>query len=252
MTLPLACLHPFLFLPQRPNMLFLMKNIEQDRRSRHRLLFTAALIGVALLVIAFISASARPALAAPATPALNAQDQADLDKISAYLQGISDLQGGFLQIGPDGSVADGNFYLRRPGRLRFEYSPPAKLLVVADGTWVGVKDGFSPTQRYPLGSTPLGLLLDKKPNLAEGARILGIEREAGMLRVTLADSSGQAPGKITLVFDQPVLALRQWVVTDAQGLQTTVALRSVQSGIRADNALFVLRDEQRPSFGQKN
>ena len=232
-------------------MLFLMKNLEQDRRARQRLLFTAALIGVALLLITLITAGIRQAHAD--TPAaMNAADRADLDSISTYLRGVENLEGGFLQIGPDGSLAEGKFYLRRPGRLRFEYSPPAKLLVVADGTWVAVQDGFSPVQRYPLGSTPLGLLLDKKPDLADGARVLGIEHEPGLLRVTLADGSGKAPGKITLVFDQPVLALRQWIVTDAQGLETTVALRSVQSGVRADNALFVLKDEQRPSFGQKN
>lgn len=54
-----------------------------------------------------------------------------------------------------------------------------------------------------------------------------------------------------MIFDQPNMQLRQWVVTDAQGLQTTVALRNVQSGIRADNALFTLRDEQRPAVGGK-
>jgi len=230
-----------------------MRNLEQDRRARQRMLVTAALVGAALLVITFLTAGIRQAHADTAPAAgLSAEDRADLDRVSAYLRSIDDLQGGFLQIGPDGSLAEGMFYLRRPGRLRFEYNPPAKLLVVADGTWVAVKDGFSPVQRYPLGSTPLGLLLAKKPNLTDGARVLKVERETGLLRITLADSSGEAPGKIMLVFQEPQLALRQWVVTDAQGLETTVALRSLQSGVRADNALFVLQDEQRPQIGRKN
>lgn len=233
-------------------MLFFMKDLEHDRRARQRMLVTAALVGVALLVITFVTAGIRQAHADPLPPSLSAEDRADLERINTYLRGIEDMQGGFLQIGPDGSLAEGNFYLRRPGRLRFEYNPPAKLLVVADGTWVAVKDGFSPVQRYPLGSTPLGLLLAKKPDLTDGARVLKVERDTGLLRVTLADSSGKAPGKITLVFQQPELALRQWVVTDAQGLETTVALRGVSSGARADNALFVLQDEQRPQIGRKN
>jgi outer membrane lipoprotein-sorting protein len=102
-----------------------------------------------------------------------------------------------------------------------------------------------------LGSTPLGILLQKHVDLAKEVRILSVERQPGVLRVKLQDKSGNAPGDLTLVFDEPNLQLRQWVVTDAQGLQTTVALRGVQSGLRADNALFVLRDEQRPGVGKQ-
>jgi len=233
-------------------MLFLMRNLDQDRRTRQRMLVTAAVVGAALLVITFLTATIRQAHADTSPTGLSTEDRADLERVSTYLQSIDDLQGNFLQIGPDGSLAEGNFYLRRPGRLRFEYNPPTKLLVVADGTWVAVRDGFSPVQRYPLGSTPLGLLLAKKPNLTDGARVLNVERETGLLRVTMADRSGEAPGKIMLVFQQPQLALRQWVVTDAQGLETTVALRNVQSGVRADNALFVLQSEQRPEIGRRN
>jgi outer membrane lipoprotein-sorting protein len=81
--------------------------------------------------------------------------------------------------------------------------------------------------------------------------VLNVESQPGALLITLADRTGEAPGQITLIFDQPNMQLRQWVVTDAQGLQTTVALRNVQSGIRADNALFTLRDDQRPAVGGK-
>src|SRR5690606_13721471 len=98
-------------------------------------------------------------------------------------------------------------------------------------------------------STPLNLLLGENVNLSESSRVLAVDIQPGALLITLADRSGEAPGQITLIFDQPTLQLRQWVVTDAQGLQTTVALRNVQTGIRADNALFVLRDEQRPAVG---
>lgn len=235
-------------------MLFLMRNLDQSRRVRQAMLVTAALIGIGALVLALASASVSVAHAA--TPGaekartLTAEDKADIEQVNAYLNGLTDLQGNFLQVGPDGSLAEGKFYLRRPGRLRFEYLPPQKTLVVADGTWVAVKDGFSAAQRYPIGSTPLSIILADKIDLNDKVRVLGVERQPGVLRVTLQDKSGDAPGSLTLVFDQPRLQLRQWMVTDAQGLQTTVALRNTRSGVRADNALFVLQDEQRPGAGK--
>lgn len=237
-------------------MFFSMRNLEQNRRIRQMTLAAAALVGLGILALAIVTAGSREAHAADAVAAsatassLGSEDKADLDRVSAYLSGLSDMQGNFLQVGPDGSLAEGKFYLRRPGRLRFEYTPPQQMLVVADGTWVAVKDGFSAMQRYPLGSTPLGILLQTHVDLAKEVRVLSVERQPGVLRVKLQDKSGNAPGDLTLVFDEPSLQLRQWVVTDAQGLQTTVALRGVQSGLRADNALFVLKDEQRPGVGK--
>lgn len=241
-------------------MIFIMRDLDQNHRHRQRMLFAAAIVGLGLLFVTFLTAGGKaraetidevakaPAIASSET-LLNEDEEKALAEASAYLTSLENLQGNFLQVGPDGSIAEGKFYLRRPGRLRFEYEPPENLLVVADGTWVAVKDSASPAQRYPIASTPLNLLLGKNVNLSESSRVLAVDIQPGALLITLADRSGEAPGQITLIFDQPTLQLRQWVVTDAQGLQTTVALRNVQTGIRADNALFVLRDEQRPAVG---
>ncbi|MGV8997658.1 MAG: LolA family protein [Parvibaculaceae bacterium] len=223
---------------------------EQRHRLRQMTMAVIAAIGLAILALVLASAdtssSAHAATASSPAATLSDEDRADIERVSTYLSGLADMQGNFLQVGPDGSLAEGRFFLRRPGRMRFEYSPPDKILVVADGTWVAVKDGYSATQRYPLGATPLGILLDDHVDLAKEVKIISVERQPGALRIKLADKSGNAPGDITLVFDQPSLQLRQWVVTDAQGLQTTIALRNIQNGIRAENALFVIKAEQRP------
>jgi len=233
-------------------MLIPMRNFDQNRRRRQGMLFAAAAIGIGMLIVAFASAGGTARAETSAPPGAATQDDAAaLAAASAYLAALENMQGDFLQLGPDGSVSEGKFYLRRPGRLRFEYQPPDNLLVVADGTWVAVKDSASPAQRYPIASTPLSLFLAADVDLANSARVLKVESQPGALLITLADRAGEAPGQITLIFDQPNMQLRQWVVTDAQGLQTTVALRNVQSGIRADNALFTLRDEQRPAVGGK-
>jgi len=231
-------------------MLLFMRDVDHRNRIRQLMLTAAALLGLAILAATVATAGAHAAEANATNADLSASDRADLTRVDNYLSGLTNLQGNFLQVGPDGSLAQGNFYLRRPGRMRFQYDPPEKLLVVADGTWVAVKDGFSAAQRYPLGSTPLGILLDDHVDLAKEVKVLAVERQPGALRITLADKNDNAPGNITLIFDAPDLQLRQWIVTDAQGLQTTVALRNIQSGIRADNALFVLKTDQRPSVGQ--
>ena len=231
-------------------MLLFMRDVDQRNRIRQLMLTAAAILGLAILAATVATAGAHAADANAANADLSASDRADLTRVDNYLSGLTNLQGNFLQVGPDGSLAQGKFYLRRPGRMRFQYDPPEKLLVVADGTWVAVKDGFSAAQRYPLGSTPLGILLDDHVDLAKEVKVLAVERQPGALRITLADKNDNAPGNITLVFDEPDLQLRQWIVTDAQGLQTTVALRNIQSGIRADNALFVLKTDQRPAVGQ--
>jgi outer membrane lipoprotein-sorting protein len=236
-------------------MLFLMRDLEHKTRLRQMMLAAAAALGLAILAFAVATAGSVAAHAASSdrdqVNNLNAEDRADVDRVSAYLSNLTDLQGNFLQVGPDGSLAEGQFYLRRPGRLRFEYTPPEKMLVVADGTWVAVKDGFSATQRYPIGATPLGLLLEDHVDLATEVKIMSVERQPGALRIKLADTTGNAPGDLTLVFDEPSLQLRQWIVTDAQGLQTTVALRNIQTGVRAANALFVIKGEQRPGVGPR-
>ena len=231
-------------------MLLFMRDVDQRNRIRQLMLTAAAILGLAILAATVATAGAHAAEANSINNDLSASDRADLTRVDNYLSGLTNLQGNFLQVGPDGSLAQGQFYLRRPGRMRFQYDPPEKLLVVADGTWVAVKDGFSAAQRYPLGSTPLGILLDDHVDLAKEVKVLAVERQPGALRITLADKNDNAPGNITLVFDEPDLQLRQWIVTDAQGLQTTVALRNIQSGIRADNALFVLKTDQRPAVGQ--
>ena len=229
-------------------------------RSRQGWFYAAAVVGLAILTFVVLSAGAGSANAETRANATNATatdtqgnlspaDIAAVKEADAYLNGVKRLQGDFLQIGADGSMAQGKFYIRRPGRARFEYDPPANQLVVADGFWVAVKEGDAPAQRIPLSSLPFAPILDEKVDLLNQTKVLDVEKAPGVLRIKLTGKDDNLPGTVTLVFDQPNFQLRQWVVTDAQGLQTTVALRNVRSGVEADNSLFVLRDEQRPSIG---
>lgn len=184
--------------------------------------------------------------AAPAAAALSGTDMRDLARISNYLNGITTLQGNFVQVGHDGELSEGTFYLRRPGRIRFEYRPPNPALVVADGVWVGVYDKrLNTLDRYPLNSTPLDLLLRERVDLRKEGAVQSIERGEGVMRVLAIDPDNADQGSITLVFGDNPLELRQWIVVDAQGLATTVALSAIQANVKLDPNLFFIEEPKR-------
>lgn len=188
-----------------------------------------------------LAGAATLALAGPAM----AQDARDLARISNYLNATETLQGNFVQIDPDSVVSEGEFFMRRPGRLRFEYQPPNPALVVADGFWVGVIDTRDGTvDRYPLSETPLNLLLKEDVDLNREGAVTGIERGENQLAVTAHDPANPGQGQITMVFSNNPLELRQWVVTDAQGLVTTVALRDMRTNVGIDPRKFVINEDE--------
>jgi outer membrane lipoprotein-sorting protein len=187
-----------------------------------------------------------PALPALAPAQMSGADARDLARISNYLNGVKTLEGNFVQIGHDGELSEGLFYLRRPGRIRFEYRPPNPTLVVADGVWVGVYDTqLNTLDRIPLRSTPLHILLRKKVNLAKEGTIQSIVRAPGLMRVKAIDPDEPDQGSITMVFAENPLELRQWIVVDPQGLTTTVALSDMRSNVKLDPNLFFIEDPSR-------
>lgn len=198
----------------------------------------------------FITAGIAAALAAPAGGAaaqrFSGADARDLARISNYLNGTSTLKGSFVQVGPDGDVSTGDFFMRRPGRVRFEYDLPNPVLIVADGTWVGVTDRRAETlDRYPLSRTPLDILLSDRVDLRTAGAVRSIERGEGRIRVTAIDPDNPDQGSITMIFSDRPLELRQWVVVDAQGLTTTIALSDLQANVDIDPDKFFIEDPRR-------
>jgi outer membrane lipoprotein-sorting protein len=180
--------------------------------------------------------------AAHAAP-LKPQDVADLNRISSYLNSISSLQASFVQVGPNGELDQGMVYARKPGRLRFEYAPPSPYLIVSDGVTIAVANAKLRTvDRYPLVENPLNIILREGIDLAKDPRIVSVERQTGTLRITAAEKSGPIKGQVTLIFASPATELRQWIITDAQGLQTMIALKSTKTNVELPASLFVLRD----------
>jgi len=204
-----------------------------------RILYWSVPASLAALLAAFV-------LTAAPAQALSAQDRDDLARVSAYLNGIASLTGEFAQFAPDGTLDQGRFWLRKPGRMRFEYQPPNPNLIVSDGYTVAVINAELKTQdRYPLVDTPLSVLLRDNIDLARDVTIKSVERQEGSLRVTAVETDGPAKGEISLLFADPGLQLRQWTIVDAQGLATTVSVRALRQDVEIDPKLFFIEDTDR-------
>lgn len=178
---------------------------------------------------------------------------AAIDQVSSYLNSITTLTGDFVQTAPDGNVTQGRFFIERPGRLRFEYAPPAQLQVISDGLWVAVQDRkMKTTEKYPLVTTPLKMILSKDVDLMRDARIVAVYPETDLVTVSIEETTGDAPGVLTLMFDPVGNKLMRWTVTDVQGLDTTVALENTVAGQPIDPIKFRIIEERILDVGGAN
>jgi outer membrane lipoprotein-sorting protein len=178
---------------------------------------------------------------AAATPALvpSAQDQADIARIETYLNGLKSMKAKFLQVAGEGGLSQGTAWLVRPGRMRFQYLPPAPfLLIAAHGVLTFHDSALQQTTNIPLSRTPLGILLADKVVLAGAVTVTAIQRLPGQLQVTLVRTDSPGDGSLTLSFADQPLVLRQWTVVDAQRRETRVTLTDMQLGGSFDPQLF--------------
>jgi len=190
-----------------------------------------------------LSALAQPRPAPPRAATLSAQDRADIGRIEAYLNGLRTLRSRFLQVAPDGGITEGNAWIERPGRMRFEYDPPSPLLLVAgSGNGMFYDKVLKQVSYFPLSTTPLGILLSENLKLAGEVTIAGIERLPGQIHVSIFRTRSPGDGRLTLVFADNPLSLRQWMITDPQDRETTVSLFNVTLGGRFDQKLFETAD----------
>lgn len=214
---------------------------------------SAAFAGALFLLTAFpVEAPAQDESesgTALAAAKLSEEDKADLARVSDYLNGIETLRSRYFQINPDGSMAEGTFYLHRPGRLRFDYDPPTPILVVGDGIWLHYHDReLGQINDFPIYDTPIGVLAKEKISFEPPILVEDVRRQPGVLRITLRDADDPGRGSLELVFEDHPLALRQWSLIDPQGRATTVAFLDMTTNLPLDSQLFVF-DDPRQKLG---
>ena len=197
----------------------------------------------ALLLSTLLLPLSAPGWAQLRPAVLTVQDRADIARVETYLNGVRTLHSRFLQIAPSGATSEGQAWLQRPGRLRFQYDPPSPFLLVGGhGLLVFNDKQLRQTSNIPLGSTPLGLLLEDNLRLSGDVTVTGLARQPGALQVSLVRTKTPADGTLTLVFADAPLVLRQWTVIDAQRQETRVTLYNVELGGAFDQSLFTFID----------
>ena len=141
------------------------------------------------------------------------------------MNSTASFSGRFAQYAADGSFAQGQVYIKRPGKLRFEYDAPNPLLIVSDGVTLTQQDKALETiDRVPLSATPLNYFLKENINLANDTEVISLQKTYNEWRVTARDGSGELDGAITMVFDSQNLALKEWIIADSFGGETRICL----------------------------
>ncbi len=183
-----------------------------------------------------------------ATPLIGDEQAKAVQRINAYFNNITNLQGSFEQVDSNNKRTTGRFYVQRPGKIRFDYAPPSGLRIIADGRSLAIEDADLKTvEKYPISSTPFKLLLTEAVDLGRDARITGVESQEGTLAITLQDKSSDAAGSIRLLFESgSELQLKQWMITDAQGLTTRVTVNDVVSGRKVAADFFTAKEGFQP------
>lgn len=198
----------------------------------------AAPIGVAMLAPSVVSAQA-------ATP---------LSQVSAHLKAVGTMTANFTQSGRNGQVLNGVLTLKRPGKARFQYGRGIPMLIVADGRALTFIDySVKQVNGYPIGSSPLAVLLDPNKDLSRIAKVLP-SSDSHVLLVQTRDPKRPEFGTITLAFAKvpsaPAgLMLTGWTTIDAQKNRSTVKLSGHRFNVAVADSAFTFVDPRKGKRG---
>lgn len=181
--------------------------------------------------------------------ALTPEQRAIVDKVNAYLSNVQTLTGNFVQVGPDGKRTTGDFYIQKPGKIRFEYDDPSPIALVADGSSVIVRDRRLATQDvYPLSQTPLRYLLSDRIDLMRDTNVVGVAADDMFISVTIEEKQTLVgTSRLMLMIGAKDNQLKQWTVTDPQGYDTTIAVYNLDTTKKLDPAMFKIDFTTYPS-----
>lgn len=148
-----------------------------------------------------------------------------VQKAEAHLESIETLQADFIQQAQNGATAEGRLLMARPGLIRFQYAPPAQILLVSDGTLVSFIDyEVGQLTQWPLFDTPISYLVQEKLEFQEEALIDDVQLTPGFIRFRLRNREEPEQGWIRFHFADGPVRLLGWQLSDAQAQTTTVAL----------------------------
>jgi len=191
---------------------------------------------------------------APATTGavLDEKQTAALKDVSKYFNDLKQMKGSFVQTNPDGKKLRGKFFLKQPGRFRFDYGSGSKMIIVSDGKFLSIQDlDLKTDSSWELDRTPFKLLLRKDVDFARDAAIIEVQDVEDLIIVSLQDKNPDTVGRIKLfVGKKPTLELKEWVTTDAQGLDTRIEISELNKTEEIAGDLFTPQSPQLQKLNQ--
>lgn len=170
---------------------------------------------------------------------LTPQQQGSINEAENWINNLTALKAKFQQIAPNGQRSTGQVWIKRPGRIRFEYNKPSQLLLVANEGKMVFRDGaVDQTTVIPMDQNPLGLLLKPQLHFAGDVMVTHFEEGNGLIQITVVRTASPAEGSLTLIFNKNPIQLRAWRVVDAQGQITQVDLYDLHPKKSVSDSLF--------------
>ncbi|RIA55975.1 LolA family protein [Dichotomicrobium thermohalophilum] len=176
-----------------------------------------------------------------------------IERVNAYFNNLKEAKAEFVQFDANNEKKSGDFFFKRPGKVRFDYDRPSRMKIISNGEYLAVENhDLRTADRYPLESTPFKLLLSEEVNLLEDARILSIDKGEDVLILTMEDKTGESAGQIRLFFrTDPELELASWIITDAQGVDTRVDIAELERDVQLSADLFEFSGIGLPDFNRR-
>lgn len=193
--------------------------------------FRALALTIAPLGVAAVT------LPAPAA----AQAPRGLAAVQGHLRAVSSMTANFTQTDHRGRTTTGTLSLKRPGKIRFEYRG-SRMLIIADGSRLTfIDDEVAQRQSWPIGDSPLSVLLDPNRDLSRYARV--VRDDSNTIMIEARDPRRREFGRITLAFAKVAgapggLSLQGWNTVDAQNNQTQVRLSGQRFNVSVADSLF--------------
>jgi len=199
----------------------------------------SAAVSAALVVSLTAVGPLGAALSSPAA----AQSAGDLDLAVGALRAITTMQADFQQTDRNGQRIAGKLTIKRPGKIRFQYQPGVPMLIVGDGKALTMVDyEVRQVQRWPIGNSPLGALLDPTRDVKRFGT-LQPQTDPAIVSIEVRDTKHPEYGVITLIFARKAgapggLELVSWVALDSQNRRTTIRLANQRYGMDVPDSFF--------------
>ncbi len=196
--------------------------------------FRPALALLCLLTVFSSTASAAP---------VNSQAGL-LERVSKYLNSLSTIESDFVQLAPDGSLATGKFFLKRPGKMRWQYDPPIPVLMISNGKFLIYYDyELQQVSNIPLDDTLAGFLAQAKIDFdPDVIKVLQAEAVNNVIRIRITLQDAPEDGELTMELTDSPLQLRNLMLKDKEGKETNVSLSNAKYGHPLQESLFIFKD----------